>query len=116
MEQRSRSQKYQKLRESMALEAETIVKSNDLSRYAKQMEAFQTPTTQEFQFDKEEVVEGSRSRVHADVIKEQESQDIQNYKNDLQKDSEWIDQLLQENEKLMQDMKPEKREEPKAAP
>ena len=52
MEQRSRAQKYQQLRQNLAVETENTVKSRDLSRYARQMESFKTPATQEFQYEK----------------------------------------------------------------
>ena len=70
MEQRSRAQRYQQLRQNIAVETETTVKSRDLSRYAKQMESYQTPVTQEFNFEKQEPVMGSRSRAAQDYLEE----------------------------------------------
>ena len=57
MEQRSRAQRYQQLRQNLAVETENTVKSRDLSRYARQMESFKTPATQEFQYEKQEFAE-----------------------------------------------------------
>ncbi|MBR5795985.1 MAG: hypothetical protein IKY26_07550 [Erysipelotrichaceae bacterium] len=89
MEQRSRAQKYQQLRQNLAVETENTVKSRDLSRYARQMESFKTPATQEFQYEKQEPVVGTRSRA------------TNEYLNEIQKESDAIDEIVRANEELM---------------
>ncbi|MBQ9840780.1 MAG: hypothetical protein IJO78_04230 [Erysipelotrichaceae bacterium] len=89
MEQRSRAQKYQQLRQNLAVETENTVKSRDLSRYARQMESFKTPATQEFQYEKQEPVVGTRSRAASE------------YLNEIQKESDAIDEIVRANEELM---------------
>ena len=89
MEQWSRAQKYQQLRQNLAVETENTVKSRDLSRYARQMESFKTPATQEFQYEKQEPVVGTRSRAASE------------YLNEIQKESEAIDEIVRANEELM---------------
>lgn len=92
MEQRSRAQKYQTLRQNLAVETENTVKSRDLSRYARQMESFKTPATQDFQYEKQEPVVGTRSRV------------ANEYLNEIQKESETIDQIVRANEELINEV------------
>ncbi|MBQ7890946.1 MAG: hypothetical protein IJ359_02170 [Erysipelotrichaceae bacterium] len=89
MEQRSRAQKYQQLRQNLAVETENTVKSRDLSRYARQMESFKTPATQEFQYEKQEPVVGTRSRAASE------------YLNEIQKESDAIDEIVRANEELI---------------
>ncbi len=89
MEQRSRAQKYQQLRQNLAVETENTVKSRDLSRYARQMESFKTPATQEFQYEKQEPVVGTRNRAASE------------YLNEIQKESDAIDEIVRANEELM---------------
>ena len=92
MEQRSRAQKYQTLRQNLAVETENTVKSRDLSRYARQMESFKTPATQDFQYEKQEPVVGTRSLV------------ANEYLNEIQKESETIDQIVRANEELINEV------------
>ena len=108
MTEKSRTQKYQELHDSVNEDEGTNVQSEDLSRYARKLDQFSSSSSNEYNFSQEEPQFGSRTKAtdYSQSIFGNEDSYLgktgsQQYLDVYQSDNAQIDNLLRENEELL---------------
>ena len=108
MTEKSRTQKYQELHDSVNEDEGTNVQSEDLSRYARKLDQFSSSSSNEYNYSQEEPQFGSRTKAtdySQSVFGNEDSYmgktGSQQYLEVYQSDNAQIDNLLRENEELL---------------